>query len=148
MILGIVLDVVVALMLAAAIGFAYLLNKRLHALHADRAALEALITGLAETSSRAEAGIAGLRAAADQIGAELQQRIDRADSLRDDLGYMLDRGGQIADRLEKAVRAGREADGRAAAPEIAADERPAQASRLSFPSRIERELRRVMEARR
>jgi hypothetical protein len=147
MILGIILDAVVALMLAAAIGFAYVLNKRLRALHADRAALEALITGLAETSSHAEAGIAGLRLAADQIGADLQQRIDRAGSLRDDLGYMLDRGSQIADRLEKAVRAGR--DARGAAPEIApVVEKPAEASRLSFPSRIERELRRVMEARR
>jgi hypothetical protein len=147
MILGLILDIVVALMLAAAIGFAYVLNRRLRALHADRAALEALIHGLAETCSRAEAGIAGLRAAADQIGADLQERIDRAASLGDDLGYMLDRGGQIADRLEKAVRAGRELGAGGAAADAPA-EKPAEASRLSFPSRVERELRRVIEARR
>jgi hypothetical protein len=148
MILGLILDIVVALMLAAAIGFAYVLNRRLRALHADRAALEALIQGLAETSSRAEAGIAGLRVAADQIGADLQHRIDRAGALRDDLGYMLDRGSQIADRLETAVRAGREAGARSAGPEAVPAEKPAEASRLSFPSRVERELRRVIEARR
>lgn len=147
MILGIILDVVVALMLGAAIGYAYILERRLRALHADRAALEALITGLAETSSRAEAGIAGLHAAADQIGSELQERIDRAGSLRDDLGYMLDRGGQIADRLERAVRAGREAGARAGTAE-APGAKSADDNRVAFPSRIERELRRVVEARR
>jgi hypothetical protein len=148
MILGIILDVVVALMLGAAIGYAYRLERRLRALHADRAALEGLIAGLAETSSHAEAGVAGLRAASDRIGAELQQRIERADALRDDLGYMLERGGQIADRLEQAVRAGREAQARAGATEAPAEKQPAGGNRVSFPSRIERELRRVVEARR
>jgi hypothetical protein len=147
MTLGIVLDVVVALMLGGAIGYAYLLERRLRALHTDRAALEGLVAGLAQTASHAEAGITGLRAAADRIGAELQQRIDRAEALRDDLGYMHERGNQIADRLEQAVRTGREAGPRIAVAD-APGEKPAESNRVSFPSRIERELRRVMEARR
>ncbi|MBX6370149.1 MAG: hypothetical protein IRZ04_19390, partial [Rhodospirillales bacterium] len=100
MILGIVLDIVVALMLAAAIGYAYVLERRLRALRTDRAELEALVGRLAEATVRAEAGVAGLRAAANEAGGDLQQRIERAQSLRDDLGYMLDRGVEIADRLE------------------------------------------------
>lgn len=145
MILGIVLDIVVALMLAAAIGYAYVLERRLRALRTDRAELEALVGRLAEATVRAEAGVAGLRVAADEAGGDLQQRIERAQSLRDDLGYMLDRGVEIADRLEKAVRAGREAGTLSV---VAGAERAAEGNRVSFPSRLERELRRVMEGRR
>jgi hypothetical protein len=62
---------------------------------------------------------------------------------------MLDRGGEIADRLEKAVRAGRDAGARAGSAEATPSVgKPTDSNRVSFPSRIERELRRVVEARR
>jgi hypothetical protein len=145
---GIVLDLVLAVLLAGAIVYAYLLNKRLRLLQADRASLEGLVGGLAEASMRAEAGVAALRAAADQVGQKLQQKVERAQSLSDDLGYMLDRGGQLADRLEKAVRTGRDGDPPAAVPsrDKTADE--PGSNKVAFPSRIERELRRALESRR
>jgi len=131
----IILDAVLAVLLAGVLGYAYLLNKRFTALQADRKALERLVASLADTSRRAETGIAGLRVAADQIGEALQQKIDRATALSDDLGYMLDSGGVLADRLENAVRAGRESR-----------PSPAQAAKVTLPTRVERELRRVVEA--
>jgi Domain of unknown function (DUF6468) len=149
MIAGVVLDLVLAVLLAGGIVYAYLLNKRLRLLQADRAALEALVANLAAASMRAEAGVAALRAAADQVGEKLQQKVERAQSLSDDLGYMLDRGGQLADRLEKAVRTSRDSELPAAAPtrERAAED-AGGSNKVAFPSRIERELRRALESRR
>jgi Domain of unknown function (DUF6468) len=139
---GIVLDLFLACLLALAIGYAFLLERRLRTLRRDAAQLEGLVVGLAETSMRAEAGIAGLREAAEQVGGHLHQKVELGQSICEDIAYMLERGGNLADRLEDALRAGREAESRAAA-QAAADD-----NRVAFPSRSERDLRRALEARR
>jgi Domain of unknown function (DUF6468) len=144
---SIALDLLLALLLATGIAYAWRLHRRLKALHTDRAALEDLVAGLSESAMRAEAGIAGLRAAADQIGDQLQKKLERGRALGDDLGYMLDRGGQLADRLEEAVRLGREVAAMREKPSLAVVPRES-ADENRTGSRVERELRRVLEARR
>jgi len=126
-------------------------------------------------SLRAEAGITALRQAAEDIGRQLQQKIELAQTLRDDLAYMVDRSGGVADRLEGAIRSHRQTTTPApAAAEEPVAARPAEPKRREpprpapkqaaetavagekppptrvsgFPSRAERELRRVLDARR
>ncbi len=109
MTLSLAIDILVAVLLVATIGFAAVLNRRLGALRDDKEKLEKLVEGLTVAAQRAESGVAGLREAADDIGAHLQKKVDQGTSLRDDLAYMIDRGGALADRIEGTIRAKRDA---------------------------------------
>jgi hypothetical protein len=152
--LGILVDVVLCVLLAAAIGYGALLSRRLTALRADKGALEGLVIALQEASLRAEAGVNSLKAAAELAGRQLQQKTEVAQGLRDDLAYMIDRGGGLADRIEDAIKQGRATDSTKRDPSAAA-EAPAPAAAplmgekrvTGFPSKAERELRRALEAR-
>jgi len=165
MTLTVILDLVVAGLLATTIVYAVLLSRRLGALRNDKAQLEALVKSLDQSARRAEAGVAALNAAAAEVGRELQQRVDQGRTLRTDLSYIIDLGGNLADRLEGGIRSGR-GDAKAAEPTAPAPVGPAETAlvadrrepRLSgeasdkarvtgFPSRAERLLRRALEAR-
>jgi hypothetical protein len=166
-VIALLMDLVVAGLLLATLSYCIVLNRRLAALRDDKGELRELIRGLGTAAQRAESGVASLRNAAEQIGVALQQEIDRARGLRDDLAYLLERGGTLADRLEGAVRQRRDAASvvRASPAEPARVPQPATPERLeppapaetaprvaarvaSFPSRVERDLRRVLEGRR
>jgi hypothetical protein len=153
-------DAIVAVLLVATISYAAVLNQRLAVLRGDRAKLEELVLGLTVAAQRAEAGIAGLKAAADDVGRGLERRIEQARSLRDDLGYMLERGGPIADRLEGTIRARRdepkpEGTERKREPKLDPAPRPEprvaaatdDAPRGHASSRAERELLRALAGR-
>jgi len=114
-VITLIVDLLVAGLLLATLSYCIVLNRRLAALRDDKGELRDLIRGLAAASQRAEASVASLRLAAEQIGVGLQEEIDRARGLRDDLAYMLERGGSLADRLEGSIRQRRD-DARAVAP--------------------------------
>jgi Domain of unknown function (DUF6468) len=121
-------DGIVSILLLITICYAMVLSRKLNALRRDKMALKALVTQLADASASAEAGVAGFRAAAHDIGRTLEKKLQDAQALRDDLAYMIERGGATADRLEGTIRTRREA----AAPE-AAPERPRAAPAPSAP---------------
>jgi hypothetical protein len=108
MMVTVLLDLLVAGLLATAIGYCILLNRRLGALRADKAQLEETVHSLAEVSIRAESGIARLRETAEELGHALHQKIEAGQALREDLTYMVDRAAGLADRLEGSIRARRE----------------------------------------
>jgi len=156
-------DAIVAVLLIATISYAAVLNARLAVLRGDRAKLEELVRGLTVAADRAEAGIAALKAAADDVGRRLEKRTEEGRGLREDLSYMIERGVAIADRLEGGIRARRE-DAAAEAPperrrepkiELAPRAAPAPepkpeatpAPRTNAPSRAERELMRALSGR-
>ncbi len=137
-----------------------MLNRRLGVLRGDRAKLDELVQGLSVAAERAEAGIAALKAAAEDVGRGLERKIEQGRGLRDDLTYMIERGGGIADRLEGTIRARRErTDTRAKASASATPSsiwcrgrpcRPSPRSRrdgAAAPSRAERELLRALSGR-
>lgn len=156
-------DAVVAVLLIATISYAAVLNARLGVLRGDRAKLEELVQGLTVAAGRAEAGIAALKAAADDVGRRLEKKTEEGRGLRDDLTYMIERGVAIADRLEGGIRARREdamldaATERKREPKIDLAPRAAHtaeaktdgagAPRASAPSRAERELMRALSGR-
>jgi hypothetical protein len=155
MTLAVLVDIVLCVLLAAAIGYGALLSRRLSALRSDKGALESLVLALQEASLRAEAGVNGLKAAAELAGRQLQQKTEVAQGLRDDLGYMIDRGGGLADRIEDAIKQGRATDGAKREAPVAGGETAAREAAplmgekrvTGFPSKAERELRRALEAR-
>jgi hypothetical protein len=106
--LSVAVDLVVAILLVATIFYAIKLNRRLGILRGDRAELQSLVQNLAVASQHAEAGIAALKVAAEDIGRRLEKKVEEALSLREDLAYMIDGGSVVADRLEGTIRARRD----------------------------------------
>jgi hypothetical protein len=164
-------DGIVAFLLVITIFYAAKLSRKLSALRADKAELQALVLSLAEASQSAEAGVMGLKAGAEEIGRLLAKKMQDAQSLREDLAYMIDRGGIVADRLEGSLRTRREDPAPAPARPRAVAAAPAQpearprreastgaaslihqmASRLAAtttPSRSERDLAQALAGRR
>ncbi len=115
-----VLDVMVAVLLAVTIIYAWVLNQRLSQLRRNRDDLAKVVSSFNDATARAEAGIPKLRKAAEETGSALQERVEKAQSLRDDLAFMIERADAMADRLEQAVRAAREEIRTPAAPAAAA----------------------------
>jgi hypothetical protein len=168
-------DGIVSIFLLITICYAMILSRKLNALRRDKVALKALVAQLADASASAEAGVAGLRAAAHDIGRTLEKKLQDAQSLREDLVYMIERGGATADRLEGTIRTRREGatpeaaqaaqperpratPAAASAPKAPGNEPPAavakfveqMAQRLAppAPSRAERQLLRALGGRR
>ena len=125
-------DGIVSILLLITICYAMALSRKLNALRRDKTALKALVTQLADASASAEAGVAGLRATAHDIGRTLEKKLQDAQSLRDDLAYMIERGGATADRLEGTIRTRREPATPEAAPP-AQPERPRAAPAPKAP---------------
>ncbi|WP_158639325.1 DUF6468 domain-containing protein [Elioraea rosea] len=116
-------EVGLALLLAATLWYAIRLERRLGVLRRDNAALEALVAGFNDATTRAEASTARLRAAAEGAGRQISDQVEGAGRLRDDLLFLLERGEQLADRLDTVVREARgmvsdRAPARAAMPQM------------------------------
>ncbi len=103
----VLLDLVIAVLLIATIGYAITLNNRLTALRRNRDQMAKIIASFNEATVRAESSIPKLRRAADEAGGGLQERVEKAQSLRDDLAFMIERADTMANRLENAVRSAR-----------------------------------------
>ena len=97
--LSLILDMVVAVLLAATIAYAALLNRRLQGLRANRAEFEAMVTEFNEATRRAEGAIQALRLAADQTAKALSVQVERGQALRDKLAFLTNRADGAAERI-------------------------------------------------
>lgn len=105
---GLLIDTVVAILLATVIVYAIRLNRSLSALKANKVELEQLTASFTESTNRAEASVARLKSSAIETAQSLQTNVTRAQELRDDLAFMTERANEIADRLEVAIGDSRE----------------------------------------
>ena len=103
MTLELVLDVGVALLLAATLGYCVLLKRKLGTLQALKVELERTLTEFTRASDQVERGIAGMRRTAEEAGTELQERIGAARALRDELAIVTQLGAALAERIEKRL---------------------------------------------
>jgi hypothetical protein len=102
-----ILDTVVAVLLGVTILYAVRLDRRLKAFRDGRGEMQALLNGIQEMTTRAEAGIAQFKTVTADGGAELQARVRSADVLRSDLAMLIERGERMAERLQEATRPAR-----------------------------------------
>ena len=102
------LDIVIAVLLCVTIVYAFILNRRLQALRADRAEMENLIRKFYDATSKAETSIKGLKATAEESGNQLQDVVDKARLLRDELSFMLERGDLLSNQLDSAISSSRQ----------------------------------------
>ena len=135
-------DAIVAFLLLVTIFYAARLSRRLAALRADKAELKALVASLAAASASAEGGIRALKAAAGNVGHDLDAKVQRAKSLRDDLVYIADRAQTTADRLESTIRPRSEAPAtEAPRPRPVEAPRPTAAATRPSPAEPKREAK-------
>ncbi len=102
-----VLDLIIAVLLAATIAYAAILNGKLNQLRRNRDDLAKLVAAFNDATARAEAGIPKLKRASEEASTTLVERVEKAQSLRDDLAFMIERADAMANRLEGSVRAAR-----------------------------------------
>jgi len=141
------LQLVLLILLGAAIPFAIRLERALREIRKDRNAMEASAQGLSEAAGAAEAAILRLRATAELAGRQVQERVSTAEPLRDDLRFLIERAESLADRLESLVRAGRPLAGHES-PTAPAPARPAPTQPAgdagTLRSQAERDLLRAL----
>ena len=97
------LDILLAVLLVATIGYAMVLNRKLGNLRRHKEELEGLAATFSQSTARANDSIARLK----NSTAGLQTDTAKAAGLKDDLKFLIDRGTSAADRLEAAVRESR-----------------------------------------
>ena len=100
----IAIELSLIVLLVMAIGYGFVLNKKIVALRRDQKDLEKLAMSFSKATQRAEQGVAQLRAATQGSVTELQGIMTKAESVRRDLEFLIDRGTGTADKLERSVR--------------------------------------------
>lgn len=101
---GLILDVIILCVLAATIIHARRLSRQFAEMQQGRKTFEKLIEAINQAASRADVATKSLRAAAQQGGDRLQEKINAARGLADELEIIVQAGDSLAGRLEGLAR--------------------------------------------
>ena len=104
---GMMIESLVAALLAITIGYCYLLNKRLMRLRADEQSLKATIGELITATEIAERAIAGLKETARDCDRDLGPQLAGASELSERLRKQSEDGEMLLSRLTRIAMAGR-----------------------------------------
>ncbi len=105
--MGLVIEMLVAILLMFTIAYCMLLNRRLKLLRADEDALRGTIAELVTATEIAERAIAGLKLTARECDAGLGERLVRAERLCADLDRRLADSKNVVGQLTQIAVAGR-----------------------------------------
>ena len=105
--LGMVVETLVAILLATTIGYCIILNQRLKRLHSDRGELRQMVADLVQATGLANAAIQELKATAQDAETELEARLGEAEKFGVELANHVSAGQQIMERLARITNAAR-----------------------------------------
>ncbi len=105
--LGIVVETLVAILLATTIGYCVILNQRLKRLHSDRGELRQMVADLVQATGLANSAIKELKATAQEAEAGLESRLSDAETFGVQLANHVSAGQQIMERLARITNAAR-----------------------------------------
>jgi hypothetical protein len=103
---GVIVEMLVAILLALTIIYCISLNRRLKVLKADEQSLRATISELVTATEIAERAIAGLKLTVQECEAGLGERLRSADRFTADLDRSVASGQDLLERLTRIVIAG------------------------------------------
>lgn len=103
--LGIVVETLVAVLLATTIGYCVILNQRLKRLHSDRGELRQMVADLVQATGLANSAIKELKATAQEAEAGLESRLSDAETFCVQLANHVSAGQQIMERLARITSA-------------------------------------------
>ena len=145
--MSILLDIFLVVLLSMAIGYGFILNRRIVALRKDQKSLDKLATKFAEAAIRAEQSIIKLKSATDGASQSLDKAADTAGLVRDDLEFLIDRGNKLADILETDIR---QTEKQQISLDVSLENKPELGAAAStgneHKSQAERELLRALQA--
>ncbi|GMV61321.1 MAG: hypothetical protein AMXMBFR74_04900 [Parvibaculum sp.] len=101
--IGLMLEIIVCVFLAATIAYCAMLDRRLRAMRSGQDGLRELVGELNTATQRAASAIDALKQASAATGAELGDGVTRARALADELSLMIESGERIAERLGRGV---------------------------------------------
>lgn len=127
--LSLILDLLLVALLAATIGTAFVLYRRLGVVRGDHGRLDALAARFVEATARAEDGIGRLKLSTETLNA----RIAAAEAMAEDLRFLTEEANRAADRAEAGLRALRN---EVARPGTAAFSPAAAAPRAAAPVHV------------
>ena len=103
---GVIIEMLVAILLALTIGYCMMLNRRLKLLRSDEQSLRATISELVTATEIAERAIAGLKLTVEDCEIGLGARLRSADRFTADLDRSIAAGKDLFERLTRIVTAG------------------------------------------
>jgi hypothetical protein len=133
--MGLIIDVLVAILLMFTIAYCMLLNRRLKLLRADEDALRGTIAELVTATEIAERAIAGLKLTARECDAGLGERLGRAERLCAELDRRLAASKDVVGQLTQIAVAGRRG-GEPAPPPQQQDAQAIAAAAQAFSERL------------
>ena len=92
---------IVAVLLAVTLGFCLVLNRRIAALRRVSAEMVTLISGFESSIEMARESVQALKQAAGDAGGELQEKLEAATALRDELAFLAGTTSAKFGRLEE-----------------------------------------------
>lgn len=105
--LGMLIETMVAILLATTIGYCVVLNHRLKRLHGDRDQLRKMVTDLMTATSLANAAIQELKATAQEAEVGLESRLGEAEKFGIELANHVTAGQQIMDKIARITSVAR-----------------------------------------
>lgn len=127
---GLIVESMVAILLATTIGYCIILNQRLKRLHSDRDQLRKMVADLVQATSLANAAVTELKTAAVEADTVLQARLQEAEKFGVELANHVNAGQQIMDKIARITTMARSQPGAAAEPRVVEPPKPAESSRL------------------
>jgi hypothetical protein len=138
---NLILDLLVAALLAATLFYSFRLERRLRAFRSGQDGLREVIERLDAATDNARAAIEAIKVAGSEAAEQLDKRVRGAQALVDELKVIVESGDNLAARLETRLT------GAARATAHAVDPQETFASLQRVVPREERILRALREAR-
>jgi hypothetical protein len=104
---GMIVETLVAILLAVTIGYCIVLNERLKRLHSDRDELRQMVTDLVSATTLADAAIKELKATAVEADLTLTARLEEAERFGVELAYHVNAGQSVLERIARITTAAR-----------------------------------------
>jgi hypothetical protein len=105
--LGMLVETLVAILLATTIGYCVILNQRLKRLHSDRGELRQMVADLMQATGLAQSAIKELKVTAQEAEAGLESRLSDAETFGVQLANHVSAGQKILERLARITSAAR-----------------------------------------
>ena len=121
---GLVVETLVAVLLATTIGYCVILNQRLKRLHADRGELRKMVADLVNATTLANAAIQELKVTAQESETVLAARLEEAEKFGIQLANHVNAGQQVMDKIAKITSVAR-----VASPST--DDRPTEPTKVA-----------------
>lgn len=106
---GLILESLVAILLAVTIVYCFILNRRLAALRNGHSDLHDAARTLFDATEKARVSIEQLRKSSSSIGEELIEKTKLGRAIADELSMIVESANNMADRLTETVTANRSA---------------------------------------